>query len=543
MEEEKRSTTNWQTLRNPFNTMDTSAVITGHISGRSTDIIEIITGGQGAIVLAGAPSIGKSALIQYLQLPPGPEWSWRNELSGLYDEEKLKNVHFVQIDLSNLDGIETKEELLSAFITRCASALHSINKKRRHTVEEYNLKGLIEMLRNISEEDPGARYFVMLDTIERLGRFGIPSFKPDSKAETPQERALALLDHGHAIRTLVDLIDEFRTFGFILSIESLARSKVADQFTHVSADLARFKTITLQTFTRRDAGKFLAQKPESFGIEWAKSFNDLSKNDIFSEQEQEWLLEQAGTHPYLLQQFCFYAFHLKQEYARLHGTWTELQESGKKQLFIWINERLNTFFAHIWNRLQEALNSDGETKEKTLSDFREFVNLLAQKQANDEIDLALWDHWGSELHYILCSEGVIRYDPFQPIHFPGIILRQYLVQKTKESGDFFIPPLLPSSTGGRGFLLTITRSEKLVERLSLSDLEYHLLKTLLQNPRHCSELELMIGAWGEKIEKSKFIQRMHHLRKKLREQCETEIVENRYGGLYSINHPEWFHLD
>ena len=542
MDEEKRSITNWHTLRNPFNTMDTSAVITGHVSGRSTDIIEIITGDQGAIVLAGAPSIGKSALIQYLQLPPGPEWSWRNELSGYYDQEKLKNIHFVQIDLKNLDGIETRDELLAAFIKRCCSALHSVYKKRRQTSENFNLKGLIELLHQISEENPDARYFLMLDTIERLERFGIPSFKTDSKAETLQERALALLDHCNAIRTLVDLIDEFRSFGLILSIESLARAKVADQFTHVSADLARFKTITLQTFTWRDAGKFLAQEPGSFGIEWAKGFHGLGNNFIFSPIEQEWLLEQAGTHPYLLQQFCFYAFHLKQEYARLNGAWIELQESSRKQLINSVSERLNTFFAHIWNRLQEALNSVTETKEKTLSDFREFVNLLAQKQNIDEINLAHWDHWGSELRYILCSEGIIRYDPFQPIRCPGSILRQYLVQKARESGDLFIPPL-PSSTSGRGFLLTITRPENPVARLSLSELEYHLLKSLLQNPKHSSELELMIGAWGEKIEKSTFIQRMHHLRKKLREQCDTEIIENRYGGLYSINHPEWFHLD
>jgi hypothetical protein len=53
----------------------------------------------------------------------------------------------------------------------------------------------------------------------------------------------------------------------------------------------------------------------------------------------------------------------------------------------------------------------------------------------------------------------------------------------------------------------------------------------------------MIEAWGKKIERQTFTQRMHHLRKKLREQCGTEIIENRYGGLYSLNHPEWFHLD
>ncbi len=70
----------WLTLPDPFSSMtDTSEVITGHISGRSADITKIITGSQSAILLAGAPHIGKSALIRYLQRPVGAEWSWRDE--------------------------------------------------------------------------------------------------------------------------------------------------------------------------------------------------------------------------------------------------------------------------------------------------------------------------------------------------------------------------------------------------------------------------------------------------------------------------------
>src|SRR5207253_6391278 len=95
----------WQTLDNPFNTMNTSEVITSHVSGRSTDTIQIITGGQSAFVLAGAPYIGKTALIRYLQLPPDTEWSWRNELVDFPNQGKLKITHFVQFDLTRLEGI------------------------------------------------------------------------------------------------------------------------------------------------------------------------------------------------------------------------------------------------------------------------------------------------------------------------------------------------------------------------------------------------------------------------------------------------------
>ena len=547
MDEEKPTNSSWHTLRNPFNTMDTTEIITSHVSGRSTDIIQIITGGQSAIVLAGAPYIGKTALIRYLQLPLDTEWSWRNELVDFPNQGKLQNTHFVQVDLTKLEGIETKEDLLAAFVQRCAIALQSVCKKGEQTPDELNLKGLIRMLHSMSQQTPYARYFLMLDTIERLDRLGIPSFKAGSKAQTPQERSLALLDHCHAIRTLVDLIDEFRILGFILSIESLPRAKVADQFTHVSADLARFKTMTLQTFTWRDAGTFLAQKPESFGAEWAASFTDLSTSCIFSEAEQAWLREQAGTHPYLLEQFCFYAFHLKQEYAKLHGEWAELHESGKRQTIDWINEGLSTFFTRTWNRLEEALTSGTEAKEKTSHDFQEFIQLLEQKQVDDEINPAYWDQWGSELRYILCSEGIIRYDPFRTIHLPGVILSNYLVQRARENRELFTSfiasPTIVSPTIGRGFKLSISHPENQREILFLSELEYHLLKILLQNPTHCSELELMTRAWGKKIDRGVFTQRMHHLRKKLREQCKTEIIQNRYGGLYSLNYPEWFHLD
>src|SRR5262249_36198618 len=147
------------------------------------------------------------------------------------------------------------------------------------------------------------RCFVMLDNIERLGRSSM-GFHLDSRARTLQERGIALLDHCDAIRTLVDLIDEFLNFGVIFAIESLARPSAGDQFTHVSADLARFTTMTLQVFTWEDAQVFLAQGPESFGISWASAFKKLGGSNIFSTEEQQWLLKHAGTHPYLLQQFC-----------------------------------------------------------------------------------------------------------------------------------------------------------------------------------------------------------------------------------------------
>src|SRR5947209_20108961 len=146
MEEDIQAKSSWQSLRNPFNIMDASEIITGHVSGRGTDIAQIISGKQSAIVLAGAPYIGKSALIRYLQLPPTAKWSWRNELADYTDQQQLQVTQFVQIDLTNLEGIENKDELLTAFVKRCALALQSVSERGKQTSEELNLRGLIRML-------------------------------------------------------------------------------------------------------------------------------------------------------------------------------------------------------------------------------------------------------------------------------------------------------------------------------------------------------------------------------------------------------------
>src|SRR5579884_2425202 len=84
----------WSALPNPFSrlatqsllesptekTTDTSEIITGHVSGRRSDIIDIVTGVQSAILMTGASQIGKSTLLRYLARPPQSEWSWRDEL-------------------------------------------------------------------------------------------------------------------------------------------------------------------------------------------------------------------------------------------------------------------------------------------------------------------------------------------------------------------------------------------------------------------------------------------------------------------------------
>jgi DNA-binding winged helix-turn-helix (wHTH) protein len=53
----------------------------------------------------------------------------------------------------------------------------------------------------------------------------------------------------------------------------------------------------------------------------------------------------------------------------------------------------------------------------------------------------------------------------------------------------------------------------------------------------------MKGAWGRSVERPTFTQRIHQLRKKLKEYCGDDVITNHYGGYYSLVHPDWLDLE
>ncbi|HLX57462.1 MAG TPA: hypothetical protein VKR83_10580 [Ktedonobacteraceae bacterium] len=531
----------WRTPRNPF-LPETGETITSHVSGRSADIREIVMGGQSAIILIGIPRIGKTTLLRYLQRPLSAEWSWRKELEDLGKYLNLNAVHFTQINLTRLEGIADVDEMQSLFIEQCIVALQSITQI--NDVAYIGRKGLYDLLKRITHANPRERYFVMLDTIERLQELDMPSLRIPGRTHSAQERALALLHSSGAIRLLVELMEDFNNFGVILSIEKPPTSKIDDLFDHVSLyvslDLARFSTMTLQTFTHDDTLQFLAQEAEAFGADWARQFRGAGGDRIFSEAEQEWLYEQAGTHPYLIQQYCFHTFDLKREYAIKQGTWTVLQKSDQDQLIERVNERVSTFLDSTWKRVKESLDTSGQD---TRDMFYDFIEQSRHKSAFEQIEPEIWNRLGLEFRYILYSEGIVRYDLLQPIYYPGSALLSYLIQKAQEQNKLSTTLPQPQATVNNSQELLIAMPGKRPVHLQLSLLEYHLIKTLLGHPQKCTEEELMKAAWGKIIGKPVFTQRMHHLRKKLREYTgDEEVIENRYGGYYLLNHAEWLHL-
>jgi hypothetical protein len=521
----------WRMLSNPFSYHDTTVHngIIGHISGRSRDIVNILYNDQSALILSGAPRIGKSALLRYLQTPlQSQAYSWRQEhaIVSLVDQKTLNTTRFVQIDLVPVENVyqgADQKEVYTRFLQQCGEAL-----QRAYGIDDQpppaDLKRLREFLRRREQELPEMRCFVLLDNIDRLGLD--TSLQDTTSAQTPQERGIALLNACGAIRALTGLIEEFRSFGVILSLESLPRVSVDAQFTHVSADLAHFATMTLQIFSRDDTCAFLSQEPEVYGSEWSQQFKELADETIFSSAEQTWIYEQAGSHPYILQQFCLHAFSFKQLRAEQHNQWQDLEEESRPALVEHVKGQIVTFLKHLWKRLQTALSLVSPDMRDT---FFKFITSLSEKQPGDSFSVQLWNELGPEIHYILYNEGIVRYDLFQPVYTPGALLRDYLTQKIAETDAIKIhtPRLI------------INFPEQPSEPMILSDLEYRLLKTLQQYSKRCPENELMRAGWNKIIEGKTFTQRMYQLRKKLKGEGNIDVITNQYGGFYSLPHPEW----
>lgn len=554
----------WQ-LPNPFLRprgaapllMDDSSreMLSGYVSGRLPEIRDIIVGRQSAFILSGAPHIGKSTLIHYLALST-QHWSWRNEFSpGIREQLKQagiypEHIHFVQVDLKPLESA-SRDTLLETFETQCILALQQVYQakdKPLHTKLENT--GLRETLRLLYAQQPDARYFVMLDSIERLGRLSLNTLSPENEGQPYRDRGLALLEEGSIIHELVELNEEFPNFGVLLAVESIPGPNAEHQFCHVninlSNDLSRFETLTLSTLTWEDAERFVSQQPESGGTTWAQRFRQQHGEAIFTHEERAWLLEQAGTHLYLLQLCCFHAFDFKQKRATRQDIWPMLDEYNKKQLIEKIVERQAMFLLNLWKRVQEALE---KSSQNTRTAFKEFLHAQGVFP-NKEIDAKQWWSLGQELRYILTSEGVVSIDETERVRYPGAILLEYLYKSSlaeTEATTTTEAPGSPLLSTNRGFWLRIQSPESIYDRVSLSEIEYRIFKALLEAPRNeRTEEELMLAAWGTKVEKSPFSQRIHHLRKKLQKPLphpDTEIIENAYGGRYILNHPEWFRLE
>ncbi len=523
----------WRTLPNPFFYNDTNASsgIIGRVSGRSKDIMNIIYNDQSAIILSGAPRIGKTGLLRYLQTTLQPQlWSWsqEEELVRLLDKKTLNATYFVQIDLIPLENISQntdQKEVYPRFLQQCGEALQKVYQLDNQPPPS-DLKSLREFLRYTKHNRSDTRCFVILDNIDRLGMDTPSFFLGNTNAKTPQERGIAVLNDCGAIRALTWLIEEFRNFGVILSLESLPRARMDAQFTHVSADLTHFATTTLQIFSRDDTLTFLKQTPEQFGDDWAQQFKEQAGEVIFSPTEQAWIYEQAGSHPYILQQFCLQTFHFKQLRAEQYNRWLDLEEEAWSSLVEHVKAQIITFLNRMWKRLRVALTTVGP---ETRDNFFKFVTSLSEKLPGEAITAKGWNELRTEVQYILYNEGIVRYDPFQIVYFPGTLLSDYLLQKVTEADLITVRP--PQ--------LVIKFPEGVSEPLILSELEYRIIKALQVHPKRCPEDELMKAGWNKIIEGKTFMQRMYQLRKKLKGNSDTDVIINHYGGLYSLLYPEW----
>ncbi len=202
-------------------------------------------------------------------------------------------------------------------------------------------------------------------------------------------------------------------------------------------------------------------------------------------------IEQAGTHPYLLKQLCFLAFQIKQQNAIKRGSWIELESLEKQQLIELMNEHVSAYFGRTWRRIDQALQDSGQ---EAKDQFYEFIRASDKWRSFNGSEQELWEQFDEELHYILRSEGIVRSDPLMPVEYPGTLIRLYLEQRVREQeGPPAVRPSMPSNQKE----LLVTLPGQSPTSIALSDIEYRLVKILLDNPKRCNEDTVDAGRMGE----------------------------------------------
>src|SRR5947209_17479181 len=120
-------------------------------------------------------------------------------------------------------------------------------------------------------------------------------------------------------------------------------------------------------------------------------------------------------------------FSFKQLRAERYDQWADIETEDKPYLIEQVKTQIITFLNRVWKRLQAALETiDTDNKADMKEKFYTLIDSLAGKKANETFTTEAWNKLETEIQYILSNEGIIRYDHFQPVHYPGALLTGYL---------------------------------------------------------------------------------------------------------------------
>jgi|GEM_PF-5323837 hypothetical protein len=481
-----------------------------HFAGRLSTVRHLLRVLPSIVLITGPEYVGRTSLLKFLAAPEAYDrWQRTVEAGGARQVvEQLRRWHFFLIDLRRVlvagDDPARSEMFLRLMdeqlgrlrdtVFRAEAATGGREQERAFAgggEREADLSGRI-VWRLQEEPLAGKQVCMLLDSADLLM----------SSSVACRERPEQCL-HQTIIPALVAaLVEMVPGFGVVLAAGQGTIDR--HELSSGSPVWARAVGVRLGPLTEREAQLLVSLAPE-----------DAPDRPFFTPDEQDWLLREAGTHPYLLGGLCYLAFMVHREQSEMHGgRWEPLTEEERKDILRMAHQAFDPVCArigrqvarHIWPR---------EAAADLL--YRLARALVAHRNMGVEHEL------GEVLH----EYGMLVPHQNRPCEL-------FVTGVGRSAGISVAAPAVSLPGGGAGRVrIRVPTGEWRVVRLS--PLEYRLLAALKRaGSVEVSREALMEAGWGMAVPLSTFAQRLHQLRRKLRDMLGKDYIENVYGSGYRL---------
>lgn len=472
--------------------------------GRQEQVYRILHNGlisrtSNLLNLQGPQKIGRTSLLHFIQFLAQTEGANTNYASLFKESTNNLKLLCLYIDLRLLTS-GSREEIKSHFIRILARSLHEQSSMK---MQETTFFRLMEDM----SENSGYRYILFIDRAEYL---------LDQHIQENIKDTLGVLNDG------------LPNFGILLSFGAsgeLNAQDVIHRTAEIDQSIASISSLMNLVRYDIDIGLLLPEEAEQFLDDIEPTTFSQPMLAPFTAEEVKWIIEIAGTHPYLLNLLGILIRNQKQEQHMFTLSASELRKVEENAL----------------NQLKPFINNIG----KRLSDLKDYKALeLVNTLASSPEHAITIDSVSDDLARILEGEGLIQKIASQWV-MPSSLMRKLLLEQLKYGNKSFANSLGVPVTD-HTFAVQVDGISQTIE---LTEIETKVLAMLINaSPDQLiTRDDLLEGIWGsssskELSDQQKLSQRIKMLRNKLRPVLNENPIENVYGEGYRLIKPERFKL-
>jgi len=457
--------------------------------GRREQVYRILYNGLIArtpnlLILRGPQRIGRTSLLYFTQALARTNGANTDYASIFKESTNKAKLSCPYIDLRVLSSGQP-EEVKTTFIEVLAQSLY---EQSSGDISEKTLYGLVEAMASHSQY----HFILLIDRAEHL---------LDQRIQATINDILGVLN------------DAVPNLGILLSFGASGELSAQDVI-HRTAEIDQsIESISsLMNLVRYDIDIGLLQPYE------AEQFLTEASPAYFSKEEVNWILDMAGTHPYLLNLASILTLEQKQSSQRSLTT-TELNIVENNAL-----NQLKPRINNIWKRL---------------SDLKDYEALdLALTIASSPSHAIAISSVSEELVSILEGEGLVQKSDSDWV-MPSGLFRRLLLEHAEQGNK---PRTNSNSMHVSGNTLII-RVDGISHSVALTEKETKIMEMLLNaGPDELVTNEDLLRIWlpsgNELNDQQKLSQRLKALRNKLKPILNENPIENVYGAGYRLKYPK-----